>query len=81
MSKLKKYAITFATDDTWNSVDTMLVKSATNPIDMPISKIKGFFMLYGLPEWEAEIVANDTEMWFVRNCEDTDVYDLGEEKK
>lgn len=76
MSKLHKYAITFATDDTWNSVDTLLLTTPKNPLDMTTEEIAEIFIGYGMDSERASMLAEDGDYWFIRNCEDTDVYYL-----
>ena len=68
-----KYAITYALDDTWQSVDTLLVESDNNPLDMPHEEIADIFEAYGIEAERAKELAKDEEYWFVRNAEDVDV--------
>ena len=69
-----RYAITYTTDETWNSVDTFIVETTINPLDMTdeqlVEMFKGYITYDGIV---AENVALDGELWFVRNLDDTDV--------
>lgn len=74
-----KYAITYALDDTWESVDTLLVETNTNPLDMPAEELADIFDTYAcLGRERALALAKDEDYWFVRNVEDTDVDNRGE---
>lgn len=68
-----KYAITYALDDTWQSVDTLLVECENNPLDMPIEEIADIFEAYGIETSRAKELAKDSDYWFIRNTNDTDV--------
>ena len=68
-----KYAITYALDDTWESVDTLLVETDANPLDMPPEEIADIFEAYGIEPERAKALAHDDDYWFSRNAEDVDV--------
>lgn len=74
-----KYAITYALDDTWESVDTLLVETDTCPLDMPYEELADIFDAYAcLGRERALALAKDGDCWFVRNVEDTDVDNRGD---
>lgn len=68
-----RYAITYATDDTWNSVDTIIVETNKAVLDMPSEEIADIFEAYGLTRQQAMELAQDGYYWFVRNVDDVDV--------
>lgn len=68
-----RYAITYATDDTWNSVDTIIVETNKAVLDMPSEEIADIFESYGLTRQQAMELAQDGDYWFVRNVDDVDV--------
>ena len=68
-----RYAITYATDDTWNSVDTIIVETNKEVLDMPSEEIADIFESYGLTRQQAMELAQDGDYWFVRNVNDVDV--------
>lgn len=68
-----KYAITYALDGTWESVDTLLVETDICPLDMPVEELADIFEAYGLERERALVLAKDESYWFVRNAEDVDV--------
>lgn len=69
-----RYAITFTSDDTWNTTDTLIVDTDTSPVDMSDEQLIKMFETYlgGDTDMANEIVA-EKERWFCRNLEDTDV--------
>jgi len=69
-----KYAITYALDDTWESVDTLLVETDNYIFDMSHEEIADIFDTYAyLGRERALALAKDESYWFVRSVEDTDV--------
>lgn len=70
---MKKYAVTYTIDNDWQSVDTMLVETDTNPRDMTSEELFKMFDGYVYNSKQAEMLANEPELWFSRNIEDTDV--------
>lgn len=71
-----KYAITYALDDTWEGVDTLLVETDNYLFDMPSEEIADIFDTYAcLGRERALALAEDESHWFARNVEDTDVDD------
>ena len=75
-----KYAITYALDDTWDSVDTLIVETDTNPLDMPDDELAGIFEADGIDHPQAMAIVEEG-MWFARNTDDVDVSDIGGEIK
>lgn len=75
-----KYAITYALDDTWQSVDTLLVESDSNPLDMPSEEMADIFEAYGIEAERAKELAKDSDYWFIRNADDVDVNNTMEEE-
>lgn len=73
-----KYAITYALDDTWQSVDTLIVETEANPLDMPSMRLADIFEAYGMEHERAVELAKDDDYWFVRNADDVDVKDIEE---
>lgn len=69
-----RYAITFTTDDTWDTVDTFIVETDTSPVDMTDEQLLKMFETYTT---SAEEIVAEPERWFLRNLEDTDVFMRG----
>ena len=70
---MKKYAVTYTIDNDWQSVDTMLVETDTNPRDMTSEELFKMFDGSVYNSEQAKMLANEPELWFSRNVEDTDV--------
>lgn len=68
-----RYALTYATDDTWNSVDTILVESNKPFTDMSDEEVADIFEAYGLTRQQAMELAQDGDYWFVRDVRTVDV--------
>ena len=69
-----RYAITFTTDrESWNSVDTFIVETDENPLDMTKEQIITMFDTYVCDTDIAEKLADDEDLWFIHNVDDTDV--------
>lgn len=77
-SRLRRYAITFTLDETWNTTDTLIVETTNNPLDWDRKKLAKVLEAYGVDVQKAKWVAEDSDTWFIRNLEDVDVYDLRE---
>ena len=74
-----RYAITFTTDETWNTVDTFIVETDTNPMDMSEEQLTKMFETYTTDSIISENLATDfKDNWFCRNLEDTDVNMVGQ---
>lgn len=73
-----RYAITYTTDETWNTVDTAIIETDTNPMDMKEEQLQKLFYKIFYDEEEANAMALDYDHWFVRNLDDTDVLMEGE---
>lgn len=68
-----RYAITFTSDDTWTTTDTLILETDTSPVDMSDEQLMKMFESYtGDTDMAGEIVS-EKERWFCRNLEDTDV--------
>lgn len=67
-----KYAITYTPNGDWNNVDTVLVETPINPLDMTNVELKEMFKIIIDDEDCAELLSRDAEHWFVRNAYDTD---------
>lgn len=69
-----RYAVTFTTDDTWNTTDTLILETDVSPIDMDRQQLLTMFETYLGGDTEmAEQVVSEPERWFLRNLGDTDV--------
>lgn len=69
-----RYAVTFTTDDTWNTTDTLILETDVSPLDMDRQQLVTMFETYLGGDTEmAEQVASEPERWFLRNLGDTDV--------
>ena len=69
-----RYAITFSTDmETWDSVDTLIVETDVNPLDMDYKQLYKTFYGYLGDRILADDIAKHHDMWFCRNLADTDV--------
>lgn len=68
-----RYAITFTTDDTWNTTDTLIVETDVSPVDMTEGQVIAMIESYTGDSDLAKRVAEESERWFCRNLEDTDV--------
>lgn len=74
-----RYAITFTIDDTWNTADTLILETDTNPLDMDRQQLVTMFESYlGGDTEKAEQVTEEPERWFLRNLDDTDVNMVGQ---
>lgn len=74
-----RYAVTFTTDETWNTVDTFILESDTNPIDMNEERLTKMFEAYITDSIVASNLASDYKgYWFCRNLGDTDVNMVGQ---
>lgn len=74
MGELKRYAITYTIDYDWNTVDTFIITTDKNPLDMSKEELKELFYGYIGNKEEVAKVAPYHDQWFIRNLEDTDVY-------
>lgn len=75
-----RYAITFITDkENWNTIDTFIVETDTNPLDMDEEQATKMFETYIGDSVIAEKLATDyKDNWFATNLEDTDVNMVGQ---
>lgn len=74
-----RYAVTFTTDDTWNTTDTLILETDVSPLDMDRQQLVTMFETYLGGDTEmAEQVALEPERWFLRNLGDTDVNMVGQ---
>ena len=64
-----RYAITFTSDESWNTVDTLIVETDTNPFDMTKEQLIKMFEAYIIDSDVASEVANNQDYWFCRNLE------------
>lgn len=74
-----RYAVTFTTDDTWNTTDTLILETDVSPLDMDRQQLVTMFETYlgGDTEMAEQVVA-EKERWFLRNLGDTDVNMVGQ---
>lgn len=70
-----RYAITFTKDDSWNTVDTFIVETDITPLDMTNDQLVEMFESY---TDDAEEIVAESERWFLKNLEDTDVFMQGD---
>lgn len=68
-----RYAVTFTKDGDWNTVDTFIVETDVSPMDMSDEQKIDMFEAYIMDSDEAEKVASDSDLWFIRHLDDTDV--------
>lgn len=74
-----RYAVTFTTDDTWNTTDTLILETEVSPLDMDRQQLVTMFEAYLGGDTEmAEQVVSEPERWFLRNLGDTDVNMVGQ---
>ena len=74
-----RYAVTFTTDDTWNTTDTLILETDISPLDMDRQQLVTMFETYLGGDTEiAEQVVSEPERWFLRNLGDTDVNMVGQ---
>lgn len=74
-----RYAVTFTTDDTWNTTDTLILETDVSPLDMDRQQLVTMFETYFGGDTEmAEQVVSEPERWFLRNLGDTDVNMVGQ---
>lgn len=74
-----RYAVTFTTDDTWNTTDTLILETDVSPLDMDRQQLVTMFETYLGGDTEmAEQVVIEPERWFLRNLGDTDVNMVGQ---
>lgn len=74
-----RYAVTFTTDDTWNTTDTLILETDVSPLDMNRQQLVTMFETYLGGDTEmAEQVVSEPERWFLRNLGDTDVNMVGQ---
>ena len=74
-----RYAVTFTTDDTWNTTDTLILETDVSPLDMERQQLVTLFETYLGGDTEmAEQVVSEPERWFLRNLGDTDVNMVGQ---
>lgn len=74
-----RYAVTFTTDDTWNTTDTLILETDVSPLDMDRQQLVTMFETYLGGDTEmAEQVVSEPERWFLRNLGDTDVNMVGQ---
>ena len=74
-----RYAVTFTTDDTWNTTDTLILETDVSPLDMERQQLVTMFETYLGGDTEmAEQVVSEPERWFLRNLGDTDVNMVGQ---
>lgn len=74
-----RYAVTFTTDDTWNTTDTLILETDVSPLDMDRQQLVTMFETYLGGDTEmAEQVVTEPERWFLRNLGDTDVNMVGQ---
>lgn len=74
-----RYAVTFTTDDTWNTTDTLILETDVSPLDMNKQQLVTMFETYLGGDTEmAEQVVSEPERWFLRNLGDTDVNMVGQ---
>ena len=68
-----RYAITFTSDDTWTTTDTLILETDTSPVDMSDEQLMKMFESYTGDLDMANEIVSEKERWFCRNLEDTDV--------
>lgn len=74
-----RYAVTFTTDDTWDTTDTLILETDVSPLDMDKQQLVTMFETYLGGDTEmAEQVVSEPERWFLRNLGDTDVNMVGQ---
>ena len=73
-----RYAITFTSDGTWNTADTLILETDTNPLDMSDEQLMKMFEAYTGDLDMADEIVKEKEHWFCRNLEDTDVNMVGQ---
>lgn len=73
-----RYALTFTTDDTWTTTDTLLVETDISLVDMADEQIATIIETYTGDSDQAKAVVAERERWFCRNLEDTDVNMVGQ---
>lgn len=74
-----RYAVTFTIDETWDTVDTFILESDTNPNDMNEEQLTKMFETYITDGIVASNLASDYKRyWFCRNLGDTDVNMVGQ---
>ena len=73
-----RYAVTFTTDDTWNTADTLILETDTSPVDMNNEQLMKMFESYTSDTDMADEIVRERERWFCRNLEDTDVFMRGD---
>lgn len=73
-----RYAITFTTDDTWNTVDTIIVETDISVVDMSKQQLVKMFESYTGDDDIAKEIVKEKERWYCRNLDDTDVFMKGD---
>ena len=73
-----RYAITFTSDDTWNTTDTFILETDTSPVDMSDEQLMKMFEAYTGDLDVADEIVKEKERWFCRKLGDTDVNMRGE---
>lgn len=68
-----RYAITFTSDDTWTTTDTLILETDTSPVDMSDEQLMKMFEAYTGDLDMADEIVRERERWFCRNLGDTDV--------
>lgn len=68
-----RYAVTFTIDGDWNTVDTFIVETDVSPMEMADQKLIDMFESYICDSDDAEKIASDSDLWFIRHLDDTDV--------
>ena len=73
-----RYAVTFTSDDTWTTTDTLILETDTSPVDMSDEQLIKMFEAYTNDLDMADEIVKEPERWFCRNLGDTDVNMVGQ---
>ena len=73
-----RYAVTFTSDDTWTTTDTLILETDTSPVDMSDEQLMKMFEAYTGDLDMADEIVKEKERWFCRNLGDTDVNMVGQ---